>query len=234
MKNLTKNLNINIFLWLALTLALMGSLKHLAHIFASLDGDHLLGWLQAIAIDTGLFALAYNIKIRKNANRNTLRLWLGITLFSLISIYANYAYGLQAITGQLPTWITTSKPIILAATLPILVLYLSELLSEDHQYLTQQAQKQAQKQAKLEQKQTTQPPITAYLEQAHQARRDKKRTAKQQLLNIIQNNPNITHTQAGQLIGRSKSTVSLYLSELEQDGHITKNGDGWEITENPQ
>lgn len=41
-------------LWLSLILALAGSLKHLANVFASVDGNTLMGWVQAIAIDARL------------------------------------------------------------------------------------------------------------------------------------------------------------------------------------
>jgi hypothetical protein len=60
-----KIFDVQYLLWLALILALVGSLKHLAAIFASIDGNIAFGWLQAVAIDAGLFALAYSIKVRK-------------------------------------------------------------------------------------------------------------------------------------------------------------------------
>jgi hypothetical protein len=55
-------IRVEYLLWLSLVLALAGSLKHLAGIFASIDGNTVMGWLQAIAIDAGLFALAYSIR----------------------------------------------------------------------------------------------------------------------------------------------------------------------------
>lgn len=143
-----KIFDVNNLLWLALALALAGSLKHLAAIFASVDGNHLLGWLQAVAIDTGLFALAYSIRLRKAAHRSVKPLWFGVTIFTVISVYGNLAYGLLETNGHLPVWIVVTKPIVLAASLPILVLFLSELLSDDRQHAVQEAEKAAKKQAK--------------------------------------------------------------------------------------
>ncbi len=127
-------LNVENLLWVSLALALAGSLKHLANVFSLVDGDTLLGWLQAVAIDIGLFALAYTIKIRRVANRDTKPLWFGVILFSAISIYGNLAYGLLAIEKVIPYWIVVSKPYVLAASLPVLVIFLSELLSDNYHY----------------------------------------------------------------------------------------------------
>ena len=133
-------LNVENLLWVSLALALAGSLKHLANVFSLVDGDTLLGWLQAVAIDIGLFALAYSIKIRRVANRDTKPLWFGVILFSAISIYGNLAYGLLAIEKVIPYWIVVSKPYVLAASLPVLVIFLSELLSDNYYYLHGSAQ----------------------------------------------------------------------------------------------
>jgi len=138
--NRIRSLNVEYLLWLALVLALSGSLKHLASVFASVDGNTFLGWLQAVAIDAGVFALAYQIRIRRKEQRNTKRLWVGVVTFTTISVYGNLAYGLQAVNDALPGWIQVSKPYVLAATLPLLVLFLAELLGDDREYAKEQAQ----------------------------------------------------------------------------------------------
>jgi len=140
--------NVQSLLWLALVLALAGSLKHLAAVFASVDGGVSMGWLQAIAIDAGLFALSYSIRQRKTDKRTTKPIWTGVLLFSAISIYGNLAYGILSTSGNLPLWIVTIKPYILAGSLPILVLFLAELLSDDRQFSQAEADKEAKKQTK--------------------------------------------------------------------------------------
>jgi hypothetical protein len=127
-------LSIQHLLWLALALALFGSLRHLAAMFAAVDGNLFTGYLSAIAVDVGLFAISYSIKTRKAARRPVRFLWLGIVLFTIISVYGNYAYGLSATGGTLPAWIVASRPVIMAASLPVLVLYLAELISDNQQY----------------------------------------------------------------------------------------------------
>lgn len=220
----------NLF-WLALLLALAGSLKHLAAVFASIDGNQAMGWLQALAIDAGLFALAYSIRIRKTDKRSVKPLWFGVVLFSVISIYGNYAYGVVSTVGQLPWWIEASKPIVLAASLPILVLFLSELISDDRQHAQAEADREAKRLARKEARETEQEFNLDTLTLANEVRKRDRDGAVEALLNLLRENPNITHSAAGRKIGRAKSTVSLYLSQLEGDGVIHKNGNGWKVVE---
>ena len=62
---IAKLFTVQSLLWLALALALAGSLKHLATVFASVDGNTALGWVQAIAIDAGVFALSMALQKRR-------------------------------------------------------------------------------------------------------------------------------------------------------------------------
>lgn len=51
------------------------------------------------------------------------------------------------------------------------------------------------------------------------------------LLVYVQDNPNASLADIGQVINRSKTTVSNYLRELQKDGRLQKNGNGWQITQ---
>ena len=117
---------INGFLWLAYILALSASVSHVAGAFATIHapGEWAAGWAAAVAIDAGLAALAYSIQQRKRAKRPTKSLWGGVVLFAGISAYANVLYALQH-TGDL------FRAIVLAASLPLLVVYLGEVVSSD-------------------------------------------------------------------------------------------------------
>lgn len=130
---MSKYLNTQSLLWLALVLAMAGSLKHLTHTFASVDNDYLFGLLQAVSVDCGLFALAYSIKQRKATNRSTKILWAGVVLFTCISVFGNYTYA-QNILGVVPGWVLWLKPLVLAASLPLLVLYLAEVVSDNQSH----------------------------------------------------------------------------------------------------
>ncbi len=205
-----KRFDVQYLLWLALVLALTGSLKHLAAIFASIDGNTLLGWLQAIAIDTGLFALAYSIRQRKVAKRSVKPLWFGVTLFTSISIYGNLSYGLLAEGGNLPDWMVATKPYILAGSLPVLVLFLSELLSDDRQHAQAEAEKEARKQAKQVDKSSKLPDIAV----ANEARIANKKQRKQRLENLLETQPDATNSELARQLGVSRSTVRNYRQEL--------------------
>lgn len=209
-------------LWLALILALVGSLKHLASIFASIDGDTFMGWLQAIAIDAGLFALAYSIKVRKVAKRSTKPLWLGVILFSGISIYGNLAYGLFASSGNLPQWIVVTRPYILAGSLPILVLFLSELLSDDRQHANEQAAKEAKKLAKQatnDSGNTT--TLPGNLARVNAAKSATKQAKIEQLAGILATNPEATNTELANILDVSRGTIRNYKTELGMNGKGT-------------
>ncbi|MBP6473081.1 MAG: winged helix-turn-helix domain-containing protein [Chloroflexi bacterium] len=41
--------------------------------------------------------------------------------------------------------------------------------------------------------------------------------------------PGATFSHIGQQIDRSKTTVSNYVRELEQDGRLQRNGSGWQV-----
>ena len=68
-------------LWLALVLALVGSLRHVAWGFSTLErGDLLAGYVQAVAVDLGMLALALGIQSRKRQARGIRSLWVGVVL----------------------------------------------------------------------------------------------------------------------------------------------------------
>lgn len=215
-----KILDVEYLLWLALILALAGSLKHLAAIFASIDGNVFMGWLQAVAIDAGLFALAYSIRVRKVAKRSIKPLWFGVTVFTGISVYGNLSYGLMATNGNLPAWIVASKPYVLAASLPILVLFLSELLSDDRQHAAKEAEKEAKKEAKKSKLPPYQPDITL----ANEARIATKEARKRQLVSIHRQNPAANITELATQLDVSRATVRNYGKELGLE--FAKNGNG--------
>lgn len=226
-----KILDIQNLLWLALFLALAGSLKHLAAIFATIDGNHLLGWLQAIAIDVGLFALAYSIRVRKAAGRNIKPVWAGVVVFTAISVYGNLAYGLFATTGNLPAWIVASRPVVLAASLPILVLFLSELLSDDEQYrqLAKMEQTEIEEAAEVTEIKTELATIATKEKRSATNKRKPatKAARKNKLTAIYQENPAATVTELATELDVSRATIRNYASELGLELATNgKNGNG--------
>lgn len=214
---MTKHANIQSLLWLALALALAGSLKHLAAIFASVDGNHFMGWLQAVAIDAGLFALAYSLRQRKADKRPVRPLWFGVSLFTLISIYGNLAYGIMATTGSLPAWIAVTKPVVLAATLPILVLYLAELVSDNQQYAALEAAKAARKQG---QRPESSGADVGDLDTARAATQDKMTERRQTVGRLATRG--LTEADIAERVGVSVRTIQRDIAALSRNGNGAK------------
>ena len=125
-----------ILLWTALVLALVGTLKHTAWAFATLEGgDMLSGLVQAAALDVGMVALALGIQARKRAGERTRWLWSGAGAFCTLSVYANFLHGYahqSTLDAPLAAW----RPGLLAAVLPLMLFYLVEIVSHAPQSAT--------------------------------------------------------------------------------------------------
>lgn len=222
-KTIFKTLNIQTLLWVALILALAGSLRHVAHVFSSIDGSINWGWVQALAVDVGLLALALGIMQRRRTKTTTWPLWLGVLLFSFISIYANLSYGLE-FSGAMPQWVISVKPYIMAATLPVLVLYLSEIVGSDFNQALRTAEREQKKaERRTNQSETAEP---NQLEQARAEKGRKKADKKNQLMELLRTNPELDPDAIRTRTGLKKTSYYTYLTELENEGAIERNGNG--------
>lgn len=144
---------LNWVLWVAFLLAMSASVGHVAWAFGELefDSSRWAGWLAALAVDSGLAAIAYSIQQRKRAKRSAWPLWFGVALFSLISAFANLLHALAARNGAvtISTFgavdpLVLLQAIVLSASLPILVLYLGEIVSSDDAQSALQVQQKAE------------------------------------------------------------------------------------------
>jgi len=238
--NLNKSQLANIVLWAAYSLALAASLTHVAWAFGTLEfpGQQWNGWLAAIAVDAGLAALAYGIQQRRRIRRPVWTLWLGVGLFATISAYANLLHALTveaagaAVTlstfGQVDA-LALSKAIILSATLPLLVVYLGEIVSSDDAEASRVAEAEAKRQQRQRQRSVQVGVQDTVLDGVNERRRIEKADALDALLEYLAKQPDANLAEAGRAIGRSKSTVGNYVSELETAGRLRKNGNGWEV-----
>lgn len=132
--------NLNTLLYVALLLALLSSLGHVAFAFSTVNGGNWIeAYISAVSIDVGLLALAAGINQRKANDRSAKWLWVGVVFFSAISTYANWLAGLAHVKdletelGKSALWLVSLRPILLSAVLPILVIYLSEIVSSNYQ-----------------------------------------------------------------------------------------------------
>lgn len=148
MKRLNRLWSLNSLLYLALLLALLSSLRHVAFAFGTVNGGHWFeSYLSAVAIDVGLLALAAGINQRKAQRRGARWLWAGVGFFSVISVYANWLAGLahvEDIAGA-DNWLVTLRPVLLSAVLPVLVIYLSEIVSGNHAADVAQGEREAKR-----------------------------------------------------------------------------------------
>lgn len=64
----------------------------------------------------------------------------------------------------------------------------------------------------------------------HNRTLDKER-AQAAVLDYLAGHPEATLVEIAAVVGRSKSTISTYLSELRSAGRLNQNGSGWEVTD---
>lgn len=238
-------LSIQSLLWLALVLALVGSLRHVAWGFSTLEsGDLIAGYVQAIAVDVGLFALAVGIQDRRRQARPTLVLWVGVGLFSLVSTYANLLHGLYFASDiglSSWAWLVAARPFVLSGVLPALVIYLSEVAGDDRNYSAKLAEREQRRatrdvstvMAATVQTTTTLDATPAQAERARLAKAEQDAAAKAQrvdkLLTLCRDNPTVGVTELAAALGVSRTAVYNYVDELEAAGRLRKNGSGWEV-----
>lgn len=131
---------LSLALWAAYLLALGSSISHVAWTFNTLEqpGHEWAGWLAALAVDCGLAALAYAIQQRKRAGRNTRGLWAGVLAFAAISAYANALHALN-----LSSDVFTA--VVLSSVLPLMVVYLGEVVSSDDNAALERAERERQR-----------------------------------------------------------------------------------------
>ena len=227
-------------LWAALALALVGSLRHVAWGFSTLErGDLIAGYVQAVAVDLGMLGLALGIQARKRQARPVRGLWAGVILFSAVSTYANLLHGLcfQTDLGLDGLgWLVAARPVILSGVLPLLVVYLSEIAGDDVNYTAKIAEREARKvarpasdTAKVDASTVISAQAADTLAQARETRKAQAEQAVSKLLTFYADNPLATQEQAAQVVARSRQWVSMTLADLESAGKIHRNGSGVEL-----
>jgi hypothetical protein len=149
-----------------------------------------------------------------------------VVLFASISAFANVLHALTVQTGLEVTTATfgqvdvlaLAKAIILSATLPLLVVYLGEVVSSDDAEASNLAEVEQKRRERREQRhaqapvqiELAQPSDTAknpVLDGINAAKQQSKAAALETLLDFLAEQPDASLAAAGQAIGRSKSTV---------------------------
>lgn len=91
--------------------------------------------------------------------------------------------------------------------------------------------KHKERMARIEARQNTtvQRPTRHVLNDLNAERQAEKERAMAEVLNFVAGNPLASLSEIGQAIGKSKSTASNYVDELNNSGRLYKNGSGWEV-----
>lgn len=126
-------------LWIALVLALIGTVGNTAWAFASVDSGALfMSYVKAIALDVGMVAVAATLAQRKRAGASTRWLWVAVACFVGGSMYANYLHG-QTHLVTLTANLADLRPVILSALLPLMLFALVEIVAHAPQSETHKA-----------------------------------------------------------------------------------------------
>lgn len=235
-------------LWVSFVLSLAASVTHLADVFASLERSNLLGYAVAIgaalAVDGGIASLSYAWGWKRKTGQST-RGTVGVLVFLMgLSIFANLSHAVGVTTGSpvdgstlalldMYTWI---KVVLLSASLPVVAFALGELLSNDDIHTQEQAVKVERQRVRTEQAEVsnttesgkTFAPTPEQAAHARSVKAERDAQAKARALDTLAGHldiqPDATVSEMAGLIGRSRTTVYTYLSELERDGRIHRNG----------
>lgn len=137
MKNIFSLLGLMYF---TLICCLYACLSHTAFAFSTVNGGNLVeAYISAISIDLGLLVLSAAIMKWKKENRKTWGLWIGVFLFCSVSAYSNWLSAvakiasIQANTNAVGEFMIGIRPFALSGILPILVIYMSEVLANYYQ-----------------------------------------------------------------------------------------------------
>lgn len=227
--------NLRLLMWVSLLFALGGSLKHVAWSFSTLEGmDIVSGYLQAIAVDLGMLSLAVGIAHRRRMNRKTLAVWIGASGFALISVYANLLHGAAFQSPvHAPGWelLLPLRPVLLSAVLPLLALYLTEVVGDDENYIMVTNEEAGRVQDRIDALQAENKSLYAQIQAQAQMINEapaRKVLPKADLiagmLEVWKTRPDITNRELAETLGVDPARTSTVTRELVEQGTIHKNG----------
>lgn len=237
---------------LSLLALLTYTLVHTGGLLARYVHPAAIGYVAAFGIEAAVVSLSLRIGELRRSKQST-----GFFLFVLISVVvvsavANIAEGFTAVQGEQLTGqsIQQLDPVQafigLAATglISLIVLALAEILGTDVDTAVKQAGRERKRQPVMlptpsetavpsgnPQPDNAETPVSIERARAAKAEKDavSKTEAMNTLLRFVNENPDASLSHIGQQIDRSKTTVSNYVRELEQDGRLQRNGSGWQV-----
>lgn len=231
--------NLQIIISIISLLALLAyTLVHTGGLLARYIHPPFVGYVAALGIEAAVVSLSLRIGELRKSKQSTGFFFFVLLAVVIVSAVANIAEGFTAVQAE-PLTLQSVKQldpiqafIGLAATglVSLIVLALSEIIGTDVQMVVKQVERDRKRQASNTEEMNDKTPL---VERARAAKAEKdlndKQTAVEQLLAYVNDNPNASFSDIGRTIERSKATVSNYVKELEQNGRLHKNGDGYRV-----
>lgn len=237
---------------LSLLALLTYTLVHTGGLLARYVHPAVIGYVAAFGIEAAVVSLSLRIGELRRSKQST-----GFFLFVLVAVVvvsavANIAEGFTAVQGEQLTSRTIQQLdpvqafIGLSATglVSLIVLALAEILGTDVETAVKQAERERKRlpgsvsvttETAVQTDVPDQPNTdeAASIERARAIKAEKdaisKTEAMNTLLNFVDGNPEASLSHIGQHIDRSKTTVANYVRELERDGRLSRNGEGWQV-----
>ncbi|MCA9953881.1 MAG: hypothetical protein KC434_04130 [Anaerolineales bacterium] len=236
---------------LSLLALLTYTLVHTGGLLARYVHPAIIGYVAAFGIEAAVVSLSLRIGELRRTKQSTVFFLFVLIAVVVVSAVANIAEGFTAVQDEALTLATvrTLDPVQaiigLSATglVSLIVLALAEILGTDVETAVKQADKerkrpttskttQAATAVSAEAPQSVEGEEMNRLERARAVKAEKdaisRAEALELLLAFVAEHPDASLSRIGRHISRSKSTVATYVSELERNGRLVRNGNGWQ------
>ena len=236
---------------LSLMALLTYTLVHTGGLLARYVHPAIIGYVAAFGIEAAVVSLSLRIGELRRTKQSTVFFLFVLIAVVVVSAVANIAEGFTAVQDEALTLATvrTLDPVQaiigLSATglVSLIVLALAEILGTDVETAVKQADKerkrpttskttQAATAVSAEAPQSVEGEEMNRLERARAVKAEKdaisRAEALELLLAFVAEHPDASLSRIGRHISRSKSTVATYVSELERNGRLVRNGNGWQ------
>ena len=218
-------------LWGLMLISLIASMRHVAWLYSTLElGSETAGWISAFSFDASVFLLTLiGVKYKQGtAQRRFIR--IGIYTNAVISVLANIMHGvehqqeLERVNGLL--W--QAIPYIFSFAVPLMVIFLAEVLSRQESELEAEQRKQEKKEAKASGRaggrELTETERTGVRESTRTERLSKPERLTKVAEAVAEGKR--SRSEIAEYTGFAKSSVGDLLNELYQTARLVKNESG--------
>lgn len=146
-----KDAIIRLLLWILMLLMLLASMRHVAWLFATIEGmNRASGWLGAVGFDFGVFLLTLIAHKHREGSAQRRFIRAGIYVNAVLSAIANVMYGVehQVELVRVGGWMWQLIPYVFALALPIMVVFLAEVLARGEEAEAKAYEREQRQQAK--------------------------------------------------------------------------------------